>query len=150
MRLLKSTDLALRVVLRLAHADGSQRTTAKEVAVGVGAPHTHVAKVVSRLQHLGVVEARRGRNGGLTLTERGRNASVGWIVRALEGPGDVVGCLDTPPCPLLNGCKLRGALSGAKEAFFASLDSIIVRDLTTDRRPWLTIPTPTPGGKGDA
>jgi Rrf2 family transcriptional regulator, nitric oxide-sensitive transcriptional repressor len=136
VRLTKFTDLALRVVLRLAHADETQRITVKEVAMAVGAPHTHIAKVVSRLQHLEVVEARRGRNGGLTLTARGRGTSVGWIARELEGSGDVVGCVDTPPCPLLQGCQLRGALRVAQEAFFASLDPIIVRDLVADRQPW--------------
>lgn len=140
MRLTKFTDLALRVVLRLAHVDdGSVRITAKEVAVAVGAPHTHVAKVVSKLRHLDVVEARRGRNGGLTLTDTGWAASVGWIVRELEGSADVVGCLDNPPCPLLRGCKLRGALRVAQEAFFASLDPIIVRDLVADRQPWFGV-----------
>jgi Rrf2 family nitric oxide-sensitive transcriptional repressor len=140
VRLTKFTDLALRVVLRLAHVDdGSVRITAKEVAVAVGAPHTHVAKVVSKLRHLDVVEARRGRNGGLTLTDTGWAASVGWIVRELEGSADVVGCLDNPPCPLLRGCKLRGALRVAQEAFFASLDPIIVRDLVADRQPWFGV-----------
>lgn len=137
MRLTKFTDLALRVVLRLAQGDDAERITAKEVAAAVGAPHTHVAKAVSRLQHLQIVEARRGRNGGLTLTARGRDASVGWIVRMLEGTGDVVGCVDDPPCPLLRGCTFRGALRGAQEAFFASLDPITVRDLATDRTQWI-------------
>jgi Rrf2 family nitric oxide-sensitive transcriptional repressor len=57
MRLLRSTDLALRV-----------------------------------LMHLGLLDARRGRGRGLTLTERGRTASVGAVVRSFEGDGDVVDC----------------------------------------------------------
>lgn len=138
MRLTKFTDLALRVVLRLAQADPTERLTVRDVAASVGAPYTHLAKVVSRLQHLGVVEARRGRNGGLTLTEHGRSTSVGHIARQLEGEGDVVGCLDTPPCPLLQGCTLRGALRVAQEAFYATLDPIIVRDLAPSRQSMLT------------
>lgn len=136
MRLTKFTDLSLRVVLRLAHAEGSRRITAREVAVAVGAPHTHVAKAVSRLQHLAVVDARRGRGGGLTLTAFGRQASVGWMVRELEGAGDVVGCVDEPPCPLLRACELRGALQVAQEAFFASLDPLAVKDLVQEREVW--------------
>lgn len=137
MRLTKFTDLSLRIVLRLAQGDDIRRITAREVAMAVGAPHTHVAKAVSRLQHLEVVDARRGRGGGLTLTPLGRQASVGWIVRELEGSGDVVGCVDDPPCPLLRGCALRGALRVAQEAFYASLDPLTVRDLVTGRETWL-------------
>jgi Rrf2 family nitric oxide-sensitive transcriptional repressor len=136
VRLTKFTDLALRVVLRLAYADETDRLTVRDVATAVGAPYSHIAKVVSRLQHLSVIEARRGRNGGLSLTEFGRGSSVGWMARELEGEGDVVGCMDDPPCPLLKGCALRVALRTAQEAFYATLDPIIVRDLAVEKRPW--------------
>ncbi|HZG05947.1 MAG TPA: Rrf2 family transcriptional regulator [Streptomyces sp.] len=130
MRLTKFTDLALRVVMRLAVADGAETPTSRQVAESVAAPYTHVSKVVSRLQHLGVLEARRGRGGGLELTSRGRGASIGWLVRRLEGDGDVVGCEDpSTPCPLRGACRLRAALRDAQEAFYASLDPLTVRDL---------------------
>ncbi|PSJ26496.1 transcriptional regulator [Streptosporangium nondiastaticum] len=129
MRLTKSTDIALRIAMRLA-VTGDDSPTTREVAEAVGVPYTHAAKVVSRLQHMGVVEARRGRGGGLTLTSAGRTGSVGRLVRELEGAGDVVGCEDDPPCPLRAACRLRGALRNAQEAFFAALDPITVEELT--------------------
>ncbi|GAA3959294.1 nitric oxide-sensing transcriptional repressor NsrR [Actinomadura viridis] len=132
MRLTKFTDLALRVAMRLAIAEDGATPTSKEVAAAVGAPYTHVAKVVSRLQHLGVLEARRGRGGGLVLTEYGRGVSVGFLVRELEGHGDVVGCEDDPPCPLRAACRLRVALRTAQEAFYRALDPITVRDLVDE------------------
>ncbi|SDP55800.1 transcriptional regulator, BadM/Rrf2 family [Actinopolyspora xinjiangensis] len=128
MRLTKSTDLALRIVMRLAVLEETTPTT-REVAAAVAVPYSHAAKVVTRLQRLGLVEARRGRGGGLSLTVSGRSASVGWLLRELEGQGDVVGCEDDPPCPLRNACRLRTALRDAQEAFFVSLDPIAVEDL---------------------
>ncbi|MCD9140759.1 RrF2 family transcriptional regulator [Streptomyces albireticuli] len=129
MRLTKSTDIALRMAMRLAVTGENDAPTTREVAGAVGVPYTHAAKVVSRLQHLGIVEARRGRGGGLTLTAAGRTGSVGRLVRALEGTGDVVGCEDDPPCPLAGACRLRGALRAAQEAFYAALDPYTVEDL---------------------
>ncbi|MGK5544417.1 RrF2 family transcriptional regulator [Streptomyces sp. URMC 127] len=129
MRLTKSTDIALRIAMRLA-VTGNDTPTTREVAEAIAVPYTHAAKVVSRLQHMGVVEARRGRGGGLSLTAAGRTGSVGRLVRELEGAGDVVGCEDDPPCPLRAACRLRGALRNAQEAFFAALDPITVEDLT--------------------
>ncbi|RLV10089.1 transcriptional regulator [Streptomyces griseocarneus] len=129
MRLTKGTDIALRIAMRLTVTHGDEAPTTREVAGAVGVPYTHAAKVVSRLQHLGIVEARRGRGGGLTLTAAGRAASIGRLVRELEGAGDVVGCEDDPPCPLRSACRLRGALRDAQEAFFAALDPITVEDL---------------------
>ncbi|MFI9275517.1 RrF2 family transcriptional regulator [Kitasatospora sp. NPDC052896] len=128
MRLTKATDIALRIAMRLAVLE-DQTPTTREVAAAVGVPYTHAAKVVGRLQHLGVLEARRGSGGGLTLTRAGLTGSLGQLVRDLEGVGDVVGCEDDPPCPLRAACRLRGALRTAQEAFFSSLDPLSIQDL---------------------
>ncbi|MET7366931.1 Rrf2 family transcriptional regulator [Streptomyces sp. NPDC005566] len=130
MRLTRFTDVALRVLMRLAVATGDEDPpTTREVAATMQVPYTHAAKVVARLQHLGLVDARRGRGGGLTLTGAGRSASVGALVRQLEGPDEVVECEGTTPCPLRSACRLRSALRAAEEAFYASLDPIAVTDL---------------------
>ncbi|MEU6475540.1 Rrf2 family transcriptional regulator [Streptomyces sp. NPDC047017] len=128
MRLLRSTDMALRVLMRLAVAGESSPTT-REVAADMNVPYTHAAKVVAELQHRGLLAARRGRGGGLALTGAGRGASVGALVRALEGEGDVVDCEGATPCPLNAGCRLRGALRRAQEAFYAALDPLTVADM---------------------
>lgn len=130
MRLTAFTDLSLRIVMRLAVAEDGLLTT-RDVAGMVAVPYTHAAKAVARLGELGLVEARRGRGGGLRLTAAGRTASVGWIVRELEGAGDVAGCEDSPPCPLRSSCRLRGALRTAQEAFFSSLDPVTVDSLVS-------------------
>lgn len=129
MRLTKGTDVALRIAMRLAVLDEASAPTTREVAEAIVVPYSHVAKVVSRLQHLGVVETRRGRGGGLVLTSTGRAGSLGWLVRKLEGEGDVVGCEEDPPCPLRGACRLRETLRTAQEAFYAALDPITVEDL---------------------
>ncbi|OIJ67164.1 RrF2 family transcriptional regulator [Streptomyces mangrovisoli] len=129
MRLLRSTDLALRVLMRLAVA-GDATPTTREVATDMGVPYTHTAKVVAELQHLGLVDARRGRGGGLALSEQGRTASVGAVARHFEGETEVVECEGDTPCPLNAACRLRGALRAAQEAFYASLDPLTITDVT--------------------
>ncbi|MFJ4854415.1 RrF2 family transcriptional regulator [Streptomyces sp. NPDC088730] len=131
MRLTRFTDVALRVLMRLAVVENEDPPTTREVAAAMQVPYSHAAKVVARLQHLGLVEARRGRGGGLTLTPDGRTASVGGLVRELEGPGDVVDCEGATPCPLRSACRLRGALREAAEAFYAALDPLTVAELVT-------------------
>jgi Rrf2 family transcriptional regulator, nitric oxide-sensitive transcriptional repressor len=130
VRLTKGTDIALRVAMRLATADADAASpTTRQVADAVEVPYTHAAKVVSRLSALGVVETRRGRDGGLRLTALGRRASLGWLVRELEGSGDVVGCEDSPPCPLRGQCRLRSLLREAQNAFYSALEPYAVGDL---------------------
>ena len=145
MRLTRFTDLALRVLMRLAVQEGELPTT-REVAGAMEVPYTHTAKVVARLQRMGLVEARRGRGGGLALTEAGRRASVGALGRELEGPGDVVDCEGATPCPLASACRLRGALRQAQEAFFATLDPLTLTDLVkAPTGPLLVALSPSPG-----
>jgi Rrf2 family nitric oxide-sensitive transcriptional repressor len=129
VRLTKFTDLALRVTMRLAVAEQGVSLTTRQVAEAMAIPYTHTAKAIARLQHLGVVEARRGRGGGLELTGAGRKASLGWLIRELEGEEEVVTCEGETPCPLRAACRLRGALRGAQQAFYASLDPLTVDDL---------------------
>ncbi|WP_124270039.1 Rrf2 family transcriptional regulator [Streptomyces sp. ADI96-02] len=131
MRLTRFTDVALRVLMRLAVAEDGEPPTTREVAATMRVPYTHAAKTVARLQHLGLLDARRGRGGGLTLTSAGHTASIGSLVRELEGTGDVVECEGETPCPLRSACRLRGALRQAQEAFYATLDPITVDDLVT-------------------
>src|SRR5262245_15114970 len=114
----------------MALAVKEEPSTARDVASAMRVPYSHLAKVVARLQHLGVVETRRGRGGGLALTAAGRTASVGRLVRELEGVGDVVDCEGDEPCPLAGACRLRGELRRAQEAFYAALDPLTVADLT--------------------
>ncbi len=130
MQLTRFTDLGLRAMMLLAAGESEERrVTTRTIASGAAASEHHVAKAVSRLSELGMLHARRGRVGGLRLTEAGRTASVGWLVRQLEGDREVIECGGDNPCPLIAACRLRRALAEAKEAFYRELDRYTVTDL---------------------
>lgn len=131
MQLTRFTDIGLRVVMRLV-TDETDSLTSRRLADELEVPYTHVAKVVGRLGELGVVHSRRGRTGGVTITELGRHARVGWLALQLEGSGEVVDCDGATPCPLRNACRLRGALARARTAFFDALDGYTIEDLVAD------------------
>lgn len=138
MQLTRFTDLGLRAMMLLSAGEfDDHRVTTRHIAASAGASENHIAKAVSRLVDLGLVEARRGRVGGLSLTDAGRTASIGWLVRELEGDREVIDCEGGSPCPLVAGCRLRRALAKAKEAFYAELDQYTVADLA--RSPTLTL-----------
>lgn len=130
MQLTQFTDLGLRLVMRLAVESPPAAPSTRVLAAELQVSYSHTAKVVTRLSELGAVVTRRGRGGGLALTELGRGASVGWLVRRLEGEEEVVRCEGPVPCPLRAACGLRGALRAAQEAFYASLDAVTVEQLT--------------------
>lgn len=117
--------------MRLAVVDGEQLLTTRQIADTMNVPYTHMAKAVTQLQHLGVVEARRGRGGGLALTTTGRTARVGELIRTLEGDREAIVCEGDTPCPLAGSCQLRRALRQAQEAFYDSMNAMTVAELVT-------------------
>ncbi|RQW95327.1 RrF2 family transcriptional regulator [Micromonospora inaquosa] len=127
MRLNRSTDISLRILMLSAVRD--DRLTIDELAEVLAVPRHHLAKVVQRLQHLGLLETVRGRSGGVRLAGIAHTASIGGLVRKLEGDTEVVDCEGEQACPLSRDCLLRGALRRAQEAFYATLDPITVGDL---------------------
>ncbi|MCV7279225.1 Rrf2 family transcriptional regulator [Mycolicibacterium flavescens] len=131
MQLTRFTDIGLRTMMLLAAGEAEdRRVTTRSIAVGAHASENHVAKAVARLADLGMVHTQRGRAGGLTLTEAGREASLGWLIRRLEGDREVIECAGSDPCPLLSACRLRRALADAKEAFYRELDRYTIADLS--------------------
>jgi Rrf2 family nitric oxide-sensitive transcriptional repressor len=127
VRLNRSTDISLRILMLGAVHD--DLLTIDRLADSLHVPRHHLAKVVQRLHRLGLLETVRGRNGGVRLTPDAPGASIGAVVRDLEGGTEVVECEGETACPLSRGCRLRGALRVAQEAFYASLDPITIGDL---------------------
>jgi Rrf2 family nitric oxide-sensitive transcriptional repressor len=127
VRLNRSTDISLRILMLAAARD--DLLTIDELADSLAVPRSHLAKVVQRLQHLGLLDTVRGRNGGVRLAAAAAGTSVGGLVRDLEGETEVVDCDGEPACPLRGGCRLRGALRAAQEAFYTALDPFTISDL---------------------
>ncbi|NKQ54510.1 transcriptional regulator [Amycolatopsis sp. K13G38] len=139
MELTRFTDLALRVILRLAQPGTSDGLGGREVAAAVGAGTAELDPVLDRLARLDLVTVDPV-SGAVALAPSARDVSIGWIVRHLEGMGDVVDCGGSSPCPLVCGCRLRAALREAQQAFFRTLDPILVRDVVPRRTLSLGMP----------
>jgi Rrf2 family nitric oxide-sensitive transcriptional repressor len=84
----------------------------------------HLVKVVQTLTDLGVVEAHRGRGGGMHLAMQPSEINVGWLIRRTEPHLNIVECFDpaTNTCPIAPACGLKGALQRAQRAFLNVLD----------------------------
>lgn len=124
MRLLASTDFALRVLLRLGETPARQRST-EELADGIGVPRNHVQKIVQDLAAAGLVRTQRGAHGGVTLAQPPAAIRIGTVVRLLETGQPLVECFraDGGACCFSPDCRLAGALADAREAFLARLDA---------------------------
>jgi Rrf2 family nitric oxide-sensitive transcriptional repressor len=123
-------DVSLRALMVLAAAPGGALLTTQNIADSVGTPYNHVSKAMAKLRSLGLIEVVRGRTGGSRLSNAGRSATVGQVLRQLDTRTDAAECVAPGGnCPLINECKLRSALSRAREAFYRELDSVVIAEL---------------------
>jgi Rrf2 family nitric oxide-sensitive transcriptional repressor len=131
MRLLSSTDFALRLLMLLAargmEAQLSVEALSRELG---GLSRHHLHKIVQDLAALGVLRTVRGAGGGVVLAQKPEEISVGKLIRELEGDQAMAECFrpDGGSCTLIAACRLRSFLCEAKDAFYRSLDGRSVAD----------------------
>jgi Rrf2 family transcriptional regulator, nitric oxide-sensitive transcriptional repressor len=129
MRLLASTDLALRVLMRLSSAaDGhvSTETLARELNVS----RHHLHKIAQYLTEAGLARTIRGVHGGVMLARPAVDIRLGDVIRRHEHDQALVECFrhDGGACTLLPSCRLRAMLADAKDAFYEHLDRFTLAD----------------------
>lgn len=130
MRLTVYTDFSLRVLMFLA-LKGDGLATIAEIAKAYKISKNHLMKVAYQLGLAGYVETVRGKGGGMRLARRPEDIVLGEVVRRTEPDMVLVPCFapDDTSCAILRSCALRGALSGARDAFLSVLDGYTLADL---------------------
>jgi len=123
MRLTSFTDFGLRALMRLA-GDPQRMFTTDEIAREFGISRNHLVKIVRELAAAGIVATHRGAGGGFRLARAAETLTLGEIVRILESGQVLVECFrsDGGACVMRPGCRLKGHLAAAREAFLGELD----------------------------
>lgn len=131
MRLLASSDIALRVLILLAQEPAEHHLSVDALARKLGnLSRHHLHKIVQDLTALGVTRTVRGAGGGVLLARPPDQIRLGDVVRRLEGDQAMVECFrpDQGACTLLPSCRLRGMLGGAQASFYETLDRNTLAD----------------------
>ena len=148
MRLTVYTDFSLRVLMFLA-LKGGELATVAEIAKAYGISKNHLMKVAHQLSLAGYVETVRGKGGGMRLAQQPQDIVLGEVVRRTEPDMALVPCFapDDASCVIIPSCALRGALSGARDAFLSALDEHTLADLVRPRIPLRKLLSFNPNGR---
>lgn len=129
MRLTIRTNLALRTLMVCATNPG-RIVRKSEAAALVNASENHLAQVINRLGQTGFLITLRGRGGGFMLARPADRISVGQVFRTFEAELPFIECMsDTNTCPLRTACRMKAHLIRAVEAFYATLDPLMLGEL---------------------
>lgn len=122
MHFTRQADYGLRTVLFLSRkSDGTSISTAK-IAREQKIPASFLAKIVSQLAIAGVLRTSRGARGGVSLARSPDKISVLDVVQAIDGPIELVHCIDDPEdCIFATACSLQETMNEAQQALTESL-----------------------------
>jgi len=129
MRLTTRTNLALRTLMVCA-VNPDRIIRKSDVATAINASENHLAQVVNQLGQSGFINTLRGRHGGFSLARSASEISVGALFRTFESDLPFIECFSSGnTCPLKGACRMSTHLTSAVEAFYATLDPVMLSDL---------------------
>jgi Rrf2 family protein len=132
MRLNKATNHAIRILIDCAQS-GDGLVKVMEISGRLGITQQNTFKIVHMLSRAGLIEAVRGRRGGVRLARPASSVHIGEVVRAMEtlafdmpdGTGDG---RSTGAAPM------TAILDDALEAFIAVLNQHTLADMAASVR----------------
>ena len=131
MQLNNYTEYAFRILIYLQMQE-PEKARVQDIADFFGLSSNHLNKVVQQLAKLELVKTIRGKNGGVEISEKGKDITLDQLVMLLEPHEEVAQCEGSNslvPCRLAPSCKLRGIFGEARQEFFKHLSKYKVRDL---------------------
>ena len=131
LRFTKRADYGLMAIHYIAINDGFGAVSAKRIAEEFAIPPELMAKILQRLAKQGLVVSTNGPKGGYALARRPTEITVGQVIRALEGPINIVSCLEDSECPQIEKCNLRRPVHKIQAAISQVLDTMSLAELTS-------------------
>ena len=137
LRFTKRADYGLMAIHYIAAHEELGAVSAKRIADEFGIPPALLAKILQRLSKQRLIVSQNGPKGGYVLAHRPNEITVGQVVRALEGPINIVSCLEDSDCPQMERCNLRRPVQKIQVAISQLLDTMSLAELVADDVPAL-------------
>ena len=137
LRFTKRADYGLMAIHYIAAHEELGAVSAKRIADEFGIPPALLAKILQRLSKQRLIVSQNGPKGGYVLAHRPNEITVGQVVRALEGPINIVSCLEDSDCPQMERCNLRRLVQKIQVAISQLLDTMSLAELVADDVPAL-------------
>lgn len=112
MQLTKESDYALTGLAELVASGDDAPLPLSRIAEARNLPEAYLARIFRRLARQGILDAKRGRGNGYSLSRPANSISLRDVIEAVEGPSVFTRCLlwrdhcsDENPCPIHHRLK---------------------------------------------
>jgi Rrf2 family protein len=136
VRVSAKTDYALRAMVELASANGDAPVKGERLATSQAIPLRFLENILLQLRHAGLVESRRGADGGYRLARPAEDIALADVIRAIDGP--LAGVSGARPETLdFHGTSepLRDVWVAVRAALRSVLERVSVADVAAGRLP---------------
>ncbi len=86
MRVSAKTDYALRAMVELAAVEGGPPVKGERLATSQSIPPRFLENILLQLRNAGLIESRRGADGGYRLARPATEITLADVIRAIDGP----------------------------------------------------------------
>jgi Rrf2 family protein len=104
------------------------------VAEATGIWERYLEQLFIPLRIVGFIEGVRGPRGGYFLPKPAGKISVGAVFRCVEGPMEIVECVDATLCPKVEQCQSRHTWKELYDEINTTINSLTLADLAAAYR----------------
>lgn len=130
-------EYGVRAMVALASHYGSGPMSIATIARESSVPYAYLEQLIAPLRKAGLVESKRGAQGGYVLTRSPEHVRIGDVYRVMEGPVAPMDCVSEDvseqTCPLIDGCQTRPVWLKVRDSIVAAIDSMTLADLVNDK-----------------
>ncbi len=138
MKISTRGEYGVRAMVALAHQYGGGPMSITAVAKASSVPPAYLEQLIGPLRRAGLVESKRGAQGGYQLSRPPSAIRIGDVYRVMEGPVAPMDCVSEDPadqtCPLIEGCETRPVWIKVRDSITEALDSTTLEDLVSGSR----------------
>jgi Rrf2 family protein len=137
LALTRKTDYALIALSHLA-AGGDRVANARAIAERYHVPVALLMNVMKQLAHHGILRSVRGSKGGYGLAAEPQEISLHAVIRAIEGPIELVSCVEPvgsdgeASCELLSVCPVSRPVRRVHERLAKFLSQVTLAEIAAE------------------
>lgn len=127
LKLTKKTDYALMAINFMSCQREEAVANTRTISEIYNIPLELLAKILQRLAKKGIIVSQNGPKGGYTLAKEPTHITVGEVIRAIEGPVQIVRCHEGEnTCLQTERCTVRSPLRKIESKIVELLDQITI------------------------